>query len=76
VTGLARFSPRPLGAHRLRRRRRPQVGGSLERLGLESVELIVFDAISALDDYDRLMAPGEARARLSCKKPAARAGSG
>ena len=36
----------------------PQVGGSLERLGLPSVDLFVFHQISSLESYQRMVAPG------------------
>lgn len=35
----------------------PQVGGSLERLGLPSVDLFVFHQVSTLEAYNQLMAP-------------------
>jgi aryl-alcohol dehydrogenase-like predicted oxidoreductase len=38
----------------------PQVGGSLERLGLSSVDLFVFHQVSTLEAYNQLMAPGGA----------------
>jgi aryl-alcohol dehydrogenase-like predicted oxidoreductase len=38
----------------------PQVGASLERLGLESVDLFVFHSVSAPEVYERLMVPGGA----------------
>jgi 1-deoxyxylulose-5-phosphate synthase len=38
----------------------PQVGGSLERLGLANVDLFVFHGVSALEAHERLMAPGGA----------------
>jgi aryl-alcohol dehydrogenase-like predicted oxidoreductase len=38
----------------------PQVGASLERLGLASVDLFVFHSISTQSTFDALMAPGGA----------------
>ncbi|MEY4546533.1 MAG: hypothetical protein RL685_2728 [Pseudomonadota bacterium] len=39
---------------------RPQVGESLGRLGLPAVDLFVFHSVSALEQYQQLVAPGGA----------------
>lgn len=47
----------------------PQVAGSLERLGLEQVDLFAFHNVSSLDSFARLMQPGGAFDELEdCRK--------
>jgi aryl-alcohol dehydrogenase-like predicted oxidoreductase len=48
----------------------PQVGGSLERLGLPSVDLFVFHGVSAPEAFDRLMAAGGAWQELEACRAA------
>jgi aryl-alcohol dehydrogenase-like predicted oxidoreductase len=48
----------------------PQVGASLERLGLASVDLFVFHSVSALDTFERLVAPGGAWQELEACRAA------
>jgi aryl-alcohol dehydrogenase-like predicted oxidoreductase len=43
----------------------PQLDRSLERLGLPSVDLLVFHAVSRLEDWERLAAPGGGMAELA-----------
>jgi aryl-alcohol dehydrogenase-like predicted oxidoreductase len=48
----------------------PQVGASLERLGLTSVDLFVFHSISTQSTFDALMAPGGAWQELEACRDA------
>jgi aryl-alcohol dehydrogenase-like predicted oxidoreductase len=48
----------------------PQVAGSLQRLGLPSVDLFVFHSVAALEVYERLVAPGGAWQELEACRAA------
>ncbi|MCE5324825.1 MAG: aldo/keto reductase [Planctomycetaceae bacterium] len=43
----------------------PQVEGSLERLGLDSVDLLLFHGVSRVQDWQRLAAPGSGLDQLA-----------
>jgi aryl-alcohol dehydrogenase-like predicted oxidoreductase len=49
---------------------RPQLEGSLARLGLSSVDLFVFHSVSALEVYERLVQPGGAWGELEACRAA------